>query len=87
MAVLRKSELKKLKPEEIEQKIKELRTEILTLKAKIAAGGATEEAGKIRPLKKAIARLLTLQRLQQLEQEKQIKKTRRKRGSQGLIIS
>ncbi len=87
MAVLRKSELKKLKPKDIEQKIRELRTEILTLKAKIAAGGSIEEAGKVKPLKKTIARLLTLQRMQQIEAEGKTKKSRRKRTGQGLSIT
>ncbi len=86
MAVLRKSEIRKLKDKDIEKKINELRTEILTLKAKIAAGGAIEEAGKVKPLKKAIARLFTIQRQQQIMAEGKSKKTRRRRTSRGLLI-
>ncbi len=88
MAVLRKSEIKKLKPEEIDKKIKELRIEILTLKAKIAAGGSIEDAGKLKPLRRTIARLQTYQRLQQLEaaSRESSLKSRRKRTKEGLRI-
>jgi large subunit ribosomal protein L29 len=49
-------------PAEREAELDELETELLNAKAVQAAGGAPENPGRIGELKKAIARIKTIQR-------------------------
>lgn len=66
MAILRVKEIRKMKAEERVEKLNELYAELRRLRAKVAAGGAVENPGKIRELRKAIARILTIQREEEL---------------------
>jgi large subunit ribosomal protein L29 len=59
MAILRKSQIRKMSSVEREKKISELKTELLTLRGK-SRTGAVENAGRVRELKKTIARILTI---------------------------
>ncbi|MGQ9543461.1 MAG: 50S ribosomal protein L29 [Candidatus Bathyarchaeia archaeon] len=61
MPILRKRELKQMLPEERRRKITELRTELIHLRTTVASGGTVENPGRIRELKRTIARLLTLE--------------------------
>ncbi len=62
MAILRVKEIEKMHKEEIEEKIKELKFEMIKEKANAHKSGKT----KIKEIKKTIARLLTLGKLKQL---------------------
>lgn len=62
MAILRKKELRSLSESETGKKLKELRSELAKEMAKKAIGGAPEKAGRIRLLKRTIARVLTISR-------------------------
>ncbi|MBS3095231.1 50S ribosomal protein L29 [Candidatus Woesearchaeota archaeon] len=57
MAIIRKSELKVIKVEEASNKLVELKKELMKYNAQIAIGTVPENAGKIREIKKTIARL------------------------------
>ncbi|MFX0085870.1 MAG: 50S ribosomal protein L29 [Candidatus Hodarchaeota archaeon] len=59
MAILRKAQIRKMTPQEREQKVKELKTELLTLRAK-ARTGSIESSGRVRELRRTIARILTV---------------------------
>lgn len=59
MAILRKSQIRKMSPAEREKKLTELKTELLTLRGK-SKTGATENPGRIRELRKTVARILTI---------------------------
>ena len=59
MPILRKREIKQLLPEEREKKLAELRTELTRLRTSVKAGGNVENVGRIRELKRTIARILT----------------------------
>ena len=59
MPILRKRELKQLTVEEREKKLSELRTELTKLRTSIKSGGNVENAGRVREIRKTIARLLT----------------------------
>jgi len=48
--------------EEVEGKLNELRLELAKKKAQVIVGGAPENAGKIREIKKTIARILTIKK-------------------------
>ncbi len=67
MAILRVSEVRKMKPEERVEKLNELYAELRKLRAKVASGGALENPGKLRELRRTIARILTIQREEELK--------------------
>ncbi len=60
MAILRSEEIRDLSLEELEEKLKELRNELLREKSMIASGGAPENPGRIKEIKRTIARILTI---------------------------
>ena len=60
MPILRKRELKQLLPEEREKKLTELRTELVKLRTTVKSGGNVENVGRIRELKRTIARIMTI---------------------------
>lgn len=53
-------EIRELKPEEREQKLKELREELMHERGVAAMGGSPPSPGKIHQLRTSIARLLTV---------------------------
>jgi len=66
MTLIKKSELKNLSKEEMKNKMFELKKELMKLRAQVSRGTPPENPGKIRSLKRNIARILTLQK-QKLE--------------------
>lgn len=60
MGIIRRKEVHDLGKTEIKEKIEELREELMSEKSKIAAGGLPDNAGKIKEIKKTIARLKTV---------------------------
>ena len=61
MPILRKRELKQLLPEEREKKLAELRTELVKLRTSVKSGGNVDNVGRVRQLKRTIARILTVE--------------------------
>ena len=66
---MKKWEIKKMTREERLEKLRELRLELIALRSK-ARYGAPENPGKIRSLRKAIARILTYNRMEELHGRK-----------------
>ena len=62
MTVLHPEEIRDMTPAERDAELEELETELLNDKAVKAAGGAPENPGRIKELRKAIARIKTIQR-------------------------
>jgi large subunit ribosomal protein L29 len=62
MTVLYAEEIRDMTPAEREAELEELETELLNDRAVKAAGGAPENPGRIKELRKAIARIKTVQR-------------------------
>ncbi len=60
MAILRSEEIRELSIDELEEKVRELKNELLRERALIAAGGAPENPGRIKEIKRTIARILTI---------------------------
>ncbi|MEF8853016.1 MAG: 50S ribosomal protein L29 [Haloarculaceae archaeon] len=70
MTVLHPEEIRDMTPAEREAELEDLETELLNDKAVKAAGGAPENPGRIKEIRKAIARIKTIQREEgDLEQE------------------
>lgn len=61
MTVLYTEEIRDMTPAEREAELDDLETELLNARAVKAAGGAPENPGRIKELKKAIARIKTIQ--------------------------
>ena len=57
---LKSDELRKLSDEELQDRLFELRAELVKLKSVAARGTLKKETGKIRAIRRAIARILTI---------------------------
>jgi large subunit ribosomal protein L29 len=53
-------EIRDMDDEERQERIQELRTELIKIKTMIKAGGSVENPGRSKALKKTIARILTV---------------------------
>lgn len=60
MAILRSEEVRDLSIEEMNEKLAELQAELLRQKSMIASGGAPENPGRIKEIRRTIARILTI---------------------------
>ncbi|MHA2245374.1 MAG: 50S ribosomal protein L29 [Candidatus Hodarchaeales archaeon] len=58
-AILRKTEIRKMSPLERDNKLSELKTELLVLRGK-SRTGSVESSGRIRELRRTVARILTI---------------------------
>ena len=60
MAILRSEAIRDLSEEEMAGKLTELRKELLKERSMIASGGASENPGRIREIRRTVARILTI---------------------------
>lgn len=60
MPILRMDEIRDMDDEERQERVQELRTELIKIKTMIKAGGSVENPGRVKALKKTIARILTV---------------------------
>ncbi|MEM2739495.1 MAG: 50S ribosomal protein L29 [Candidatus Bathyarchaeia archaeon] len=65
MAILRVKDIRAMSSVERKQKLLELQNELMKMKAAVKSGGAVENPGRIRELRRAIARILTVEREEQ----------------------
>lgn len=79
MPILRLKDMRAMSSEDRRKKLTELRTELMRLKTMIKAGGAVENPGRIRELRKTVARILTIEN----EQPKSAKEAREKEKKKG----
>ncbi len=69
MPIIRVKEIREMSPEERRKKLNEFRTELLRLKTMVKAGGTVENPARIKELRRAIARILTIENEQKMEVE------------------
>lgn len=69
MPLLRIKDIRSMAPEERQKRLTELQTELVRLKTLVKAGGALENPARIREIRKAIARLLTVNNEEKLKKE------------------
>jgi large subunit ribosomal protein L29 len=62
MAIFRSREVAQLSDVEINEQMDKLRMELIQYRGKVSAGGAPENPGRIREIKRTIARMMTEQR-------------------------
>jgi len=60
MSIIRADDIRDMNPSEMESKLDELRFELARERALLATGSAPENPGRIRELKRTIARLSTI---------------------------
>ena len=60
MPILRVQEIRDMSAEDREDKLQELRTELTKLRTTVNAGGAIENPGRVKALRKTIAQVLTI---------------------------
>jgi large subunit ribosomal protein L29 len=60
-------EIREMSAEEKTRRLSELRTELSKLRTMIHAGGAVENPGRVRALRRTIAQMMTVMREEELE--------------------
>ncbi len=74
MPIVRLKDLRDVSSDERRKKVTELQTELVRLKTMIKAGGSLENTARIKELRKAIARILTVEHEAKLAEVKEAKK-------------
>lgn len=74
MPILRVKEIRDMSGEDRKKRLSELQTELVRLKTMIKAGGSIENPGRVRLLRKTIARILTIE-----NEPKPVKKEEKKK--------
>lgn len=62
MAILRSKDIRKLSKKELEKKMDELRLELAKEKANISIGASVTSPGRIKEIRKTIARILSVKK-------------------------
>ena len=62
MKELKKKDLRKLSPRELDSKLAEIRAELVREKAASEVKGAVKNPGRIRELRRMVARIMTIKR-------------------------
>jgi large subunit ribosomal protein L29 len=62
MAIVRAKEIRGMSEEQVNKQLKDLQSELLKERAITSTGGAPENPGRIRELRRSIARILTIQK-------------------------
>ncbi len=70
MAILKSKDIRTMKEADLEKQLKDLRNDLLKQRAITATGGAPESPGRIRELRRTIARILTIQNEQAKEEKR-----------------
>ncbi len=70
MSKLGPTDIRELTPAERQKKLQDLYKELSSIRVESATGGGTENPYKIRNVRRAIARILTIQREEELEASK-----------------
>ena len=69
MSLKKPNEIREMQPEERESRLKELRSELMNERGVASMGGQPTSPGRMRAIKKQIARLMTIERELELEGE------------------
>lgn len=67
MAVIKIKQIREMKPEELSKRLSELKLELTKELGNVKMGRPVKNPGKIRAIKKTVARLLTIQRENKLK--------------------
>jgi large subunit ribosomal protein L29 len=62
MAILRADEIRKMNPNERQEELDKLKLELIRERAIASAGGAPENPGRIKEIRRTVARIKTIQK-------------------------
>lgn len=62
MAILHIAEIRKMKSDELDKKLADLKKELMRLRTQISQGTSPEKPGRVKEIRKTIARILTHKR-------------------------
>ena len=74
MPIVRLKDVREMSSEERRKKVTELQTELVRQRTMTKAGGSVENTAHIRQLRKAIARILTVEHEAKLAEAKEVKR-------------
>ncbi len=74
MPIIRVKDIRGMSSEDRRKRVTELQTELVRLRTMVKAGGAIEDTARIRELRKAIARILTIEHETKLAETTETKK-------------
>lgn len=74
MAILRKHELKQMPAKQMEERLSELKKELMKVRTQLATGRTPDNPGKIKEIKRTIARMLTISKNKKQEANLETKK-------------
>jgi large subunit ribosomal protein L29 len=83
MPIMRVKEIRDISAEDRSKRLGELRTELLRLKTMVRAGGTIENPARMKEIRKAIAKMLTIEREETLGIREAEKKTKEKIKPEG----
>jgi large subunit ribosomal protein L29 len=69
MAILKIKQVREMKPEDLNTRLKELKLELLKEMGNVKMGRPIKNPGKIKELRRTIARILTVQQQRKLQSE------------------
>lgn len=78
MAILTKREFKQMNAMQLTEKLTDLKKELMKIKTQISSGTTPENPGKVKEVKKTIARILTFLKSKKVE-KKQVKPVEEKK--------
>ncbi|MBN2014563.1 MAG: 50S ribosomal protein L29 [Candidatus Altiarchaeota archaeon] len=67
MAILRASEMREMKADELDGNLTELQKDLMKIKGVLASGGVPENVGKAKEIRRTIARILTIKKEEELK--------------------
>lgn len=62
MAILHVKDIRKMKNEELDKKIADLKKELMRIKTQISQGTAPEKPGRVKQIKRTIAKIITIKK-------------------------
>ena len=72
MAIIRKNELNQMNKQALDSKLNDIRRELMRINSQISAGTIPENPGRIKEMKRTIARILTLERKMENKQDEEV---------------
>lgn len=81
MAILRSDEIQGMSDSEVDERLIQLKKELMKINGVLASGGIPEEVGKVREIKRTIARIKTVQKSREKAEQKPKKKKSVKKSS------
>lgn len=73
MAIFRKKKLREMNANELDEKLKELRLEVSKEIASSEVGGSVKSPGRIKEIRRTIARILTIKQEKEKKKKKEVK--------------